>query len=56
MITFLIALAGQMIGQIPSLISWWAINLGLFIFQIMLVILFSLYVLQIDKWHTGEKQ
>lgn len=50
-ITFLLALGGQFLGHIPGLLSWWVINYCLFIFQIILVILFSLYALKIDKWH-----
>ncbi|MFH0937403.1 MAG: hypothetical protein V1808_03850 [Candidatus Daviesbacteria bacterium] len=36
----------------PSNLSWWLINVFLFIFQIILVILFTLYVLKIDNWNN----
>ncbi|MBI4037306.1 hypothetical protein HY385_02685 [Candidatus Daviesbacteria bacterium] len=35
-----------------SALSWWFTNITLFGFQTIIIILFSLYVLKIDKWHT----
>lgn len=37
-----------------DLVSWWAINWLLFGIQTIFVVLFSLYVLQIDKWHGSK--
>ncbi len=36
-----------------NIFNWWLVNLGLFGLQTLLIILFSFYVLKIDKWHQG---
>lgn len=36
---------------IPTMdFTWWVVNIGLFTIQTILVILFTLYILKIDKW------
>lgn len=48
----LLVLLPLIVGQgMTDLAGWWVINLLLFGAQTMFVALFSLYVLQIDKWH-----
>lgn len=37
-----------------NIFAWWGVNLGLFIIQILIVILFSLYILKIDNWHNKK--
>lgn len=37
-----------------SFFNWWVVNIGLFGFQTLVVALFTLYILKIDKWHEGE--
>jgi hypothetical protein len=36
------------------LYSWWLVNFGMFMGGALLLILFSLYILKIDKWHQSE--
>lgn len=38
----------------PTVISWWVVNYTLFALQTLVITLFSLYVLKIDKWHTDK--
>lgn len=55
MIISLLVLLPAVFGLgLSYLYSWWAINWLLFGVQTLFVALFSLYVLQIDKWYPVE--
>lgn len=54
MVSLVLCLTGQFFLQMPDLLSWWAINYLLFIIETVLLVLFSLYILKIDKWHPQE--
>lgn len=36
------------------IINWWIANIFLFVLQVVLVIIFSLYILKIDNWKTKD--
>ncbi len=43
------------LNQNMEAVNWWLINVSLFGIQTLLVVLFTLYVLNIDKWHQQPK-
>ncbi len=54
-LTLILSVLGQFVLHMPNLVAWWGTNVALFLFQVFLMILFSLYVLKIDNWHPSKK-
>lgn len=50
LISLIIVSLGNFYFKIPSLISWWVINVALFISETLILIAFSFLVLDIDNW------
>ncbi|MBI4036795.1 hypothetical protein HY386_02885 [Candidatus Daviesbacteria bacterium] len=51
--SFLIILPVHFINPQYQLLSFWVLNFTLFVLQTLLVILFTLYILKIDKWQEN---
>lgn len=51
-----VILVGEYLIGVHGLLSWWLINMGLFILETLVLVVFSLVVLDIDNWHTKHSQ
>jgi len=52
--SFFIILLGQIFSGNNDLIIWWLKNIGLFIFETIILMVFTSYVLGIDNWHQDD--
>lgn len=53
--SFLIILPTLFLKPAANIIPWWLINVGLFLFQTLTLIFFTLYILKIDNWHSHKE-
>lgn len=54
LISCLIVIFGSLVFGIGGLYEFWLLNFVLFSFQLLLVVLFTIYILKIDKWHQEK--